>query len=79
MLTTSVAVITIVAMDTTTAAALAIGRQVLALRHRRLSLAPTVPAPAGEPLELISLHPAPLRWLGDDVTPTVRPSGEGVR
>lgn len=66
-------------MPTTTRAALAIGRQVLALRRRRLSLAPTVPAPAGEPLELVSLRPAPLRWLGDDFTPTVRPAAEVVR
>lgn len=61
-------------MPTTTRAALAIGRQVLALRRRRLSLAPTVPAPASEPLEFVSLRPLPLPWLGDDVTPTVRPA-----
>ena len=65
------------AMDTTTAAALAIGRQVLALRRRRLSLAPTVPAPAGESLELVSLRPTPLPWLGDDATPTLRPAAGG--
>lgn len=59
---------------TTTRAALAIGRQLLALRRLRMSTAPTVPAPAGEPLELVSLRPLPLPWLGDDFTPTVRPA-----
>ncbi len=77
MLTTSVAVITIVAMDTTTAAALDIGRHVLALRRRRLSLAPTVPAPPGSELpSLVPLRPVPLPWIGDDTTPTLRPRGD---
>ena len=66
-------------MPTTTRAALAIGRQVLALRRQRMSLAPTVPAPAGEPLELVSLRPTPLPWLGDDLTPTLRPVAGGSK
>ena len=61
-------------MPTTTRAALAIGRQVLALRRQRMSLAPTMPAPPGTELPtLVPLRPVPLPWLGDDTTPTLRP------
>lgn len=64
---------------TTTRAALDLGRHLLSIRRRRAALAPTVPAPAGEPLDLVSLRPAPLPWLGDDVTPTWRPGDGGAR